>query len=138
MRTSSSHEEGCQRQWSICTKTISGIGTKVAKLHCCRVEWIEKNNRWKMKEITGSEFTLKADLVILALGFLHVAHEGLIKDLGVKLDHKGNVSVNNHQTSEPWVFAAGDAVTGASLVVRAIDSGRQGAEAINNWLREHH
>jgi len=138
MRTSSSHEEGCQRQWSVCTKSISGIGTKVAELHCCRVEWFEKDNHWKMKEIAGSEFTLRADLVILALGFLHVTHEGLIKDLGVKLDDKGNVAVNNYQASEPWVFAAGDAVTGASLVVRAINSGRCAAEAINNWLRENH
>lgn len=136
MRTSSSHEEGCERQWSVCTKKFSGgAGIYADKLHGCQVEWIKKAKGWKMKEIPGTDFTLNIDLVLLALGFVHIVHEGLIKDLGLQLDEQGNVAVDNHQTSQPWVFAAGDAVSGASLVVRAIDSGRQTATAINQWLK---
>ena len=88
-----------------------------------------------MKEMPGTDFTIKVDLALLALGFVHVVHEGLIKDLGLQLDEQGNVAVDNYQTSQPWVFAAGDAVSGASLVVRAIDSGRQTATAIDQWLK---
>ncbi len=136
MRTSSSHEEGCERKWSVCTKKFSGgAGILAEKLHGCRVEWIKKSDDWKMKEIPGTDFTLEVDLVLLALGFLHVVHEGLVKDLGLRLDERGNVAVDNYQTSQPWVFAAGDAVSGASLVVHAINSGRQAATAIDKWLR---
>jgi len=138
MRTSSSHEEGCNRRWSVCTKSFSGTATKVTELHGCQVEWLKKDNQWKMKEIGGSDFSLKANLVILALGFLHVVREGLVKDLGIKLDNRGNVAVKNYQASDPWVFAAGDTVSGASLVVRAIKSGRQAALAMDNWLKENH
>ncbi len=70
------------------------------------------------------------------MGFVHVLHEGLVKNLDLRLDDNGNVVVNNYQTSRPWVFAAGDTITGASLVVRAIDSGRRAAAAIDNWLRQ--
>ncbi len=137
MRTSSSHEEGCQRQWSVCTKNFSGgVGVKVEKLQCCKVEWTKKSDKWKMKEVPGTDFSLKADLVLLALGFVHVVHEGLIKELVLKLDERGNLAVDNYQTSQPWVFAAGDTVSGASLVVRAIDSGRQAAAAIDDWLKK--
>jgi len=73
--------------------------------------------------------------VLLATGFLHVTHNGLVKGLGLNLDELGNLEVNNYQTSEPWVFAAGDSVNGASLVVRAVNSGRQAAAAIEDWLR---
>ena len=78
---------------------------------------------------------LKADLVLLAMGFVHVTHTGLVDNLGLRLDEKGNVLVNSYQTSEPWVFAAGDTVRGASLVVHAIRSGQEAAVAINQWLR---
>jgi glutamate synthase (NADPH/NADH) small chain len=136
MRTSSSHEEGCERRWSVCTKKFSGgAGIRADKLHGCQVEWIKKSDGWKMKGIPGTDFTLKADLVLLALGFVHVVHEGLIKDLGLQLDEQGSIAADNYQTSQPWVFAAGDAVSGASLVVHAIDSGRQAATAIDQWLK---
>jgi glutamate synthase (NADPH/NADH) small chain len=136
MRTSTSHEEGCQRQWSICTKKFSGVETRVTRLHCCRVEWFRKDGSWKFKELPGTEFTLDCDMVLLATGFLHVAHDGLVKEFDLKLDESGNIAAENCQTSEPSVFAAGDAVNGASLVVRAIDSGRQAAAAIDNWLKK--
>ncbi|HUW18917.1 MAG TPA: glutamate synthase subunit beta [Sedimentisphaerales bacterium] len=136
MRTSSSHEEGCERLWGVMTRMLSGVETRVSRLHGCRVEWIEKPDAWKIKELPGTDFVLEADLVILAMGFVHVVHEGLIKDLGLKLDETGNVAVQDCQTSEPWVFAAGDATDGASLVVRAINSGRQAAAAIDDWLKK--
>ncbi len=136
MRTSSSQEEGCERKWSVYTKKFSGgAGINIEKLHCCQVEWMKKSNDWKMKETSGTDFTLKVDLVLLALGFVHLVHEGLVKDLGLQLDDQGNIEVDNYQTSQPWVFAAGDAVSGASLVVHAIDSGRQAATAIDQWLK---
>lgn len=135
MRTSSSHEEGCSRMWSVMTKSFSGIETKVKKLNCCKVEWIKKEKGWQIKEIAGTDFTLPADLVILALGFEHVEHTGLVKSLRLELDGQGNITVNNFQTSEPAVFAAGDAILGSSLVARAIFSGRQAAEAIDQWLK---
>jgi len=136
MRTSTSHEEGCQRQWSVMTKKFSGIETRVTQLQCCQVEWVRKNGTWKLKELPGTDFTLDVDVVLLAMGFLHVSHNGLVKEFDLKLDESGNVAVENCQTSERSVFAAGDTVNGASLVVRAIDSGRQAAAAIDNWLKK--
>ena len=137
MRTSSSQEEGCQRRWSVCTKMFSGgAGIYVEELHGCQVEWSKKASGWKMKEIPDTDFTIKTDLVLLALGFVHVEHDGLIKDMRLRLDDNGNIAVDNYQTSQPWVFAAGDAVSGASLVVRAINSGRQAAAAIDQWLKK--
>jgi NAD(P)H-dependent glutamate synthase small subunit len=136
MRTSSSHEEGCRRQWSVCTKKFSGAGVHVEKLHCCKIEWTNQDGKWKFKELSGTEFTLKADLVLLALGFLHVSHNGLVKDMDLKLDKSGNVAVDKYRTSRPEVFAAGDTVEGASLVVRAVNSGREAAMVIDRKLRE--
>jgi NAD(P)H-dependent glutamate synthase small subunit len=135
MRTSSSHEEGCERRWGVMTKKFSGLETKLGNIHCCQVEWIKKSGNWKIKEVPDTDFTLEVDLVILAMGFLHVAHEGLIKNLGLQLSEKGDIIVNQCQTSEPWVFAAGDSASGASLVVSAINSGRQAATAIDRWLQ---
>ncbi len=136
MRTSSSHEEGCQRQWSVVTKKFSGVETRVTQLHCCQVEWTKTDNVWNFKELPGTDFSLDVDIVLLAMGFLHVTHNGLVKNLGLKLDKSGNLAVDNYQTSEPSIFAAGDTVSGASLVVRAIDSGRQAAVAVDNWLKK--
>ena len=137
MRTSSSHEEGCDRRWSICTKKFSGgVGIYAEQLHGCQVEWIKKSNGWKMKELSDTDFSLKVDLVLLALGFVHVVHGGLIKDLELQLDEQGNVAVENYRTSEPWVFAAGDTINGASLVVSAINSGREAAAEVNRWLKQ--
>lgn len=136
MRTSSSQEEGCSRQWSVMTKKFSGKETCVTQLQCCRVEWVNKKDSWEVKELPGTDFTLDVDIVLLAMGFLHVTHFGLVNDLGLKLDKAGNLEVKDYQTSEPGVFAAGDTITGASLVVRAIDSGRQVAIAIDDWLKK--
>ncbi len=135
MRTSSSHEEGCQRRWSVMTRAITGSAGKVRELHACEVEWVRQGDGWKLKELPGTDFSLRADLVLLAMGFVHVVHEGLVENLGLKLDGSGNIVAAQYQTSEPWVFAAGDAASGASLVVRAIDSGRSAAAAIDRWLR---
>jgi NADPH-dependent glutamate synthase beta subunit-like oxidoreductase len=135
MRTSSSQEEGCERRFSVMTKSLSGADVHVSELHGCEVQWVESSKGWKIKELPGTEFTLKADLVLLAMGFVHVTHAGLVENLGLQLDGKGNVLVNSYQTSEPWVFAAGDTVRGASLVVHAIRSGQEAAAALDQWLR---
>ncbi|MFH1370979.1 MAG: glutamate synthase subunit beta [Planctomycetota bacterium] len=137
MRTSSSHEEGCERMWGVMTTRLTGAETRVSKIHCCRVEWIQQEKGWKIKEVPGTEFALDADIVLLAMGFLHVAHEGLITELGLELNQRGDVAVQNFQTSQPWVFSAGDTINGASLVVRAIDSGRAAAAAIDRRLRDN-
>ena len=89
-----------------------------------------------MREIPGSEFTLPADLVLIAMGFVHVVHAGLVEELGLELDDRGNVVVNRWMTSQPGVFAAGDTVKGASLVVHAINQGRLMAAAVDEWLRK--
>ena len=137
MRTSSSHEEGCERLWSVMTTRLTGTETRVSKIHCCKVDWVQQDNNWKIKEIPGTEVILDADIVLLAMGFVHVAHDGLITELGLELDPRGNVATKNFQTSQPWIFAAGDTINGASLVVRAIDSGRAAATAIDHWLRNN-
>jgi glutamate synthase (NADPH/NADH) small chain len=145
MRTSSSHEEGCERLWSVMTTKFTGTDTKVSKIHCCKVDWVQQDNNastglstgWKLKEIPGTEVILDADIVLLAMGFVHVVHNGLITELGLELDSRGNVAVKNFQTSQPWIFAAGDTINGASLVVRAIDSGRAAAIAIDRWLKNN-
>jgi NAD(P)H-dependent glutamate synthase small subunit len=134
MRTSSSHQEGCERLWSVMTTRLTGTETRVSKIYCCKVEWIQQDNNWKVKEIPGTEVVLDADIVLLAMGFVHVVHDGLITELGLELDPRGNIAVKNFQTSQPWIFAAGDTINGASLVVRAIDSGRAAATAIDRWL----
>jgi len=145
MRTSSSHEEGCERLWSVMTTKFTGTETRVSKIHCCKVDWVQQDNNastglstgWKLKEIPGTEVILDADIVLLAMGFVHVVHNGLITELGLDLDPRGNVATRNFQTSQPWVFAAGDTINGASLVVRAIDSGRAAAIAIDRWLKNN-
>ena len=118
------------------TKNFSGYEIRVGKLNACNVDWYKKKGQWQFKEVPGSDFTIEVDLVMLAMGFVHVAHQGLVKHLQLKLDPRGNVEVNNYQTSCDWVFAAGDTVSGASLVVRAIDSGRRAAAAIHRKLME--
>ncbi len=135
MRTSTSHEEGCERLWSVMTTKFTGTETKVSKIHCCKVDWVQQDGTWKLKEIPGTEVILDADIVLLAMGFVHVVHNGLITELGLELDSRGNVATKNFQTSQPWIFAAGDTINGASLVVRAIDSGRAAAIAIDKWLK---
>jgi glutamate synthase (NADPH/NADH) small chain len=138
LRTSSSHEEGCERDWNILTKEFTGSGTgAVEKIHCVRVGWkpSEKGKPPAMVEIPGSEFSLEVDLVLLAMGFLHVTHNRLLDDFKVDYDPRGNIQTSNYATSVDGVFAAGDADIGASLVVRAIFHGREAAKAIDNYLK---
>jgi len=135
MRTSSSQEEGCDRRWSTLTKMLAGTDGRVTQLHACVVAWIAGPNGWQMQEIAGTDLTLPADLVLIAMGFVHVAHAGLVADLGVKLDGRGNVAVDGWMSDVPGVFAAGDTVKGASLVVHAINHGRLCAAACDGWLR---
>jgi glutamate synthase (NADPH/NADH) small chain len=135
LRTSSAQEEGCHRRWCVTTKRFTGRGTRVEELHAAEVSWTrEPSGRWTMKEIRGSEFSMKVDLVLLAMGFVHVVHGGLVDQLGLKLDDRGNVATSDFATSAEGVFAAGDAIEGASLVVRAIRSGRDAAEAVARYL----
>lgn len=136
MRTSSSHEEGCQRRWSVQTKALLGRNGRVAELQGCQIEWKPSDKGFAICEVPGSDFTLKADLVLLAMGFLHVVHEGIVEQLGLELTGRGNVKAQNWMTSEPGVFAAGDTVRGASLVVHAINEGRLAAAAIDRWLMQ--
>jgi glutamate synthase (NADPH/NADH) small chain len=137
MRTSSSQEEGAIRDWSVLTKKLTGANGKVEKLHAVRVEWAKgPDGRLQMREMPGSEFELKADLVLLAMGFLGPVRQGLLDQLGAKVDGRGNVAANtdDYQTSIPKVFAAGDMRRGQSLVVWAIREGRQAARAVDLFL----
>ncbi|MEN8107971.1 MAG: glutamate synthase subunit beta [Pseudomonadota bacterium] len=140
MRTSSSQEEGAVRDWSVASKSIEGRDGKVTAINCVRVEWRQdENGGWQMQEIEGSEYQLKADLILLAMGFVHPAHEGMLKELDVKLDSRGNVKGDTggdraYHTSIDKVFAAGDMRRGQSLVVWAIREGRQCARSIDAYL----
>ena len=139
LRTSSSHEEGCERHWSVATRYIEGHDGQVTALHCHKVEWVSDQGRWVMKEVPGSEFTLKADLVLLAMGFVHPIREGLLQELGIAIDERGNVkaTVEDYRTSVGKVFVAGDMRRGQSLVVWAIREGRQCARAVDEYLMGH-
>jgi len=137
LRTSSSQEEGCDRDWEVNTRRFVGDNDgNVTAIECIRVEWKQENGQWKMSEIEGSEFELKADLVLLAMGFLHPVHEGMLKELGVEKDSRGNVAANtdNYRASLDKLFAAGDMRRGQSLVVWAIHEGRQCARAVDEFL----
>ena len=135
LRTSSSHEEGCERDWSVATKRFEGADGKVKKLIAARVEWKDG----KMAEVPGSEFEMKADLVLLAMGFLGPVQQGLIEELALEQDARSNVKAATdgsgcYVTSNPKVFAAGDMRRGQSLVVWAIREGRQCARAVDEFL----
>jgi glutamate synthase (NADPH/NADH) small chain len=140
LRTSSSQNEGAVRDWSVATKSIEGENGKVTAINCVRVDWNrDDNGQWQMSEIEGSEFQLKADLVLLAMGFVHPVHEGMLKELGVELDARGNVKgategSGAYRTSIDKVFSAGDMRRGQSLVVWAIREGRQCARSIDEYL----
>ena len=139
LRTSSSHEEGVIRDWSINTKRFSGDAHgNVKKLHGVRLEWVKENGRPVMKEMTGSEFEIDCDLVLLALGFLGPEKPGLLTDLGVQLSDRGNVAVDKSWMSTvPGVFACGDLRRGQSLVVWAIWEGRECARGVDAFLMGH-
>jgi glutamate synthase (NADPH) small chain len=129
LRTSSSQNEGAEREWSVATVKFSGSNGQLEKLCCTRVDA-------KMQPIAGTEFDLKADLALLAMGFLHPVHDGLVKEAGLALDGRGNIKATDqdYKTSRPKVFAAGDMRRGQSLVVWAIREGRQAAQAIDVFL----
>jgi glutamate synthase (NADPH/NADH) small chain len=134
LRTSSSHEEGCERDWSVGTKRFEGKNGKVEKLIAARLEWKDG----KMSEIPNSEFELKADLVLLAMGFVSPAAQ-VLGAFGVEKDARGNAKATTdgdgcYKTSVDKVFAAGDMRRGQSLVVWAIREGRQAARAVDEFL----
>ncbi|MES9885043.1 MAG: glutamate synthase subunit beta [Sedimenticola sp.] len=141
MRTSTSQEEGCERMWSVATKEFVDDGNgSVKAVKCVKVEWNQSEaGEWGMNEVADSEFELKADLVTLAMGFIHPVHEGMLDELAVEFDDRGNVKGTTeggeaYQTSLGGVFAAGDARRGQSLVVWAIREGRQCARAVDEYL----
>jgi glutamate synthase (NADPH/NADH) small chain len=140
LRTSSSQEEGAQREWAVATKSIEGENGRVTAINCVRLEWQQdQHGAWNMKEIPDSEFQLKADLVLLAMGFVHPVHAGMLEELGIELDSRGNVKGSTegeraYYTSFDKVFSAGDMRRGQSLVVWAIREGRQCARAIDEYL----
>jgi glutamate synthase (NADPH/NADH) small chain len=135
-KSSTSHEEGGQRDWSILTKKFTGSGTKVNKLYCVRVEFKKDASGCPiMQELKGTEFEIETDLVILALGFLHPEKKGLIQELGLDLDQRGNVKTDEKfMTSRKNVFACGDMRRGQSLIVWAIAEGRRAACKIDQYL----
>lgn len=140
LRTSTSHEEGCERDWAVSTRRAIGDG-RVQQLELARVEWLNGGNGgMKLQEVEGSAFTIPADLVLLAMGFVHPVHDALLQETGVELDPRGNVKADTeadlgaYQTNIPKVFAAGDMRRGQSLVVWAIREGRQCARSVDQFL----
>jgi glutamate synthase (NADPH/NADH) small chain len=138
-RTSTSHEEGVDRDYAIMTKRLSGQDGKLKKLHAVRLEFGEKDpntGRKPMQEVSGSEFEVEADLILLAMGFTGPVKNGMLEELGIELDGRGNVKTDeNRMTSLEGVFAAGDMRRGQSLVVWAINEGRAAAEGVQKYLQ---
>jgi len=137
LRTSSSQEEGCERDWAVLTRRALGSNGHIEALECVRVEWLQDpDGRWTMQEVPNSTFELRADLVLLAMGFLGPRRAGMVDQSGVALDPRGNIAANtlDYKTSLPGVFAAGDMRRGQSLVVWAIREGRQCARAIDEFM----
>jgi glutamate synthase (NADPH/NADH) small chain len=139
LRTSTSHEEGCERDWAVTTKAFIGVAGRLTALQMARLEWRTVNGRSIMAEIPGSEFEIVAELALLAMGFVHPVHEGMLQELGVAVDERGNIraGTNDYQTSLNKVFSAGDMRRGQSLVVWAIREGRQCARAVDEFLMGH-
>lgn len=136
LKTTTSHEEGCEREWCIGTQKLTGKDGKVTSFHGVKVEWTkDEQGRMKMKEVDGTEFELSVDLVLLAMGFLHPQHEGMLNDLELEFDARGNVKTNDkYMTNVEKVFAAGDMRRGQSLVVWAIDEGKKVAKEVDLYL----
>lgn len=136
LKTTTSHEEGCERLWNISTVEFTGRGRHITGVEVEEVHWENSNGGFSMQVISGTRRQIPADMVLLALGFVHPVLEGLITELDLELDSRKNIKINNNQsTSIPKIFAAGDVVSGASLVVNAIASGRKTAREINNYLK---
>jgi glutamate synthase (NADPH/NADH) small chain len=140
MRTSSSQQEGCERLFSVATKEFVGENGKVTAVKCIEVQWTQnQSGQWKMNEVAGSEFELKADLIMLAMGFVHPVHEGMLDELGVAYDAANNVAASTegekaYHSSIDKIFTAGDMRRGQSLVVWAIREGRQCAHSVDAYL----
>ena len=137
LRTSSSHEEGGDRDYNILTKSFNGINGQLTSLTAVKVDWgaPDENGRPTMIEVPDSEFVLEVDLVLLAMGFLHPDKKGMLEQLQVELDQRGNVKTDsNKMTNMPGIFAAGDMSRGQSLVVWAIAEGREAARGIDKYL----
>jgi glutamate synthase (NADPH/NADH) small chain len=135
LRTSTSHEEGCERKWSIVTKEFVGDPAgKLKALKVMEVEWKKQDGKQILSEIPGTEKIIPCELVLLALGFLHPQQDGMLKQLGLDLDERGNVKCRRYHTSLEGVFSAGDMRRGQSLVVWAIHEGREAARAIDEFL----
>jgi glutamate synthase (NADPH/NADH) small chain len=137
LRSSHAHDEGCARDWSVLTSAARGANGKIEALDCVRVDWVRGDDgRMQMREMPDSGFQLKADLVLLAMGFLGPRKPGLLEEAGVELDQRGNVAANtlDYRTSRDGLFAAGDMRRGQSLVVWAIREGRQCARAVDLFL----
>ena len=137
MRATSSHDEGVVRDYNILTKSFSGTDGKLARLHAVRIEWVNQDGagRPQLREIPGSAFEVECQLVLLALGFLSPEPDGMLAELGVELDARGNVAVDEDMmTNVPGVFAAGDMARGQSLVVWAIALGRDAARGVDAHL----
>jgi glutamate synthase (NADPH/NADH) small chain len=137
-KTSSSHKEGCQRHFNVSTKQFMGANGQVEKLLTARVIWNQdETGRYQMSEIPETEREYPAELVLLAMGFVQVIQEGLVSDLGVELSPRGNILVDeNFMTNVEGIFAAGDAKRGASLVVWAIQEGKETAQKIHQFLKK--
>lgn len=135
LKTSSSHEEGCERKWNVSTKRFIGENGQVKQVEVTDVQWVEKNGKMEMREVAGTTRLIDADLVLLSMGFVRPVHEGLLNSLGLEYNERGNIRVTKkHKTSRAKVFAAGDSIMGASLVVSAIASGRRAAAHILEYL----
>ena len=136
LKTSTSHEEGCARLWNISTIRFVGDGKVTRGAEVEEVSWEYQDGRYKMNSVPGTRRVIEIDLVLLALGFVHPVLDGLLTELGIELDDRKNVRVNSSQTTSiQKVFACGDSVSGASLVVNAIASGRKAAKEIDKFLR---
>lgn len=133
--TSSSQEEGCERVFSVITKALIGE-KKLEKIRCANAIWYkDQNEQYQFREKGNSEFEIDADIILLAMGFTGVSHNNLFDDLGVEITKRGNVMANNFQTTNKKVFTAGDMMSGQSLVVRAINSGRKMAKALDTEIK---
>jgi len=136
LKTSTSHEEGCERMWSLSTLRFHGTQQRVTHAEVMDVEWTKENGQYKMVPVEGTARKLEAELILLSMGFVHPVHEGLLEELSIGLNQRKNVNVDQKMaTNVEKVFAAGDAIAGASLVVNAIASGRRVAKRIDDYLK---
>jgi glutamate synthase (NADPH/NADH) small chain len=138
LRYSSSHEEGCERKWSLSTKRCIGEKGLLKQIEVVEVEWVNNNGKMTMHEKENTIQLMDTDLVLLAMGFVHCEHEGIAGEFGLEFDARGNIKVDQQfHTSRPKVFAAGDAAIGASLVVRAIFQGRNLARSVDKFVKKN-